>query len=153
MLTPTRIRSLECLLALEWLRLIEWLGIHATKVFKNLVDKNEYDLNTSTSALKFLSIFRGHEFSEFFHFVNHPKNFPKVATGTWSHRMSELRRISDWFGYPKPRRVFDWFGYPKLRPGTRSFPVSDYFGGWPKPDPTRTSGRIYTRIYRVPVHL
>ena len=45
--------------------------------------------------IKLLKIFRGHEFSEFFRFVNHPKNFPKVATGTRSHRMPELRRIPD----------------------------------------------------------
>ena len=40
MLTPTRLRLLECLWALEW------LGIHATKIFKNLVDKTKYDKTT-----------------------------------------------------------------------------------------------------------
>ena len=38
MLTPTRLRSLE------------WLGIDATKILKNLVDKNEYDKTTLIPA-------------------------------------------------------------------------------------------------------
>ena len=58
---------------------------------------DEYDdLNTGTLPLKFLQIFRGHEFSKFFYFVNHLKNFPKVATGTRSHLMPELRRMPDY---------------------------------------------------------
>ena len=40
MFTPIRLRSVECFLELEW------LGIHATKIFKNLDDNNEYDKTT-----------------------------------------------------------------------------------------------------------
>ena len=46
MLSPTRLRSLECL------QVLEWLGIHATKIFKNLVDINEYDKTTLIPALR-----------------------------------------------------------------------------------------------------
>ena len=45
-LIPTRLRSLEYLWA------VEWLGIHDTEIFKNLVDKNEYDKSTLIPALQ-----------------------------------------------------------------------------------------------------
>ena len=42
-----------------------------TKCGKNCHKILSVYLNIGTSALKFLQIYRGHEFSEFFHFVNH----------------------------------------------------------------------------------
>ena len=127
MLTPTQLRSLGCLWALKWLRVLEWLGIHATKIFKNLVDKNKYDKTTSIPAIHLQSFYR---FFVFFHFVSHPKNFPKVATGTRLIRISEsatgirLIRVSKVApGYPiisgddqnptRPvHRVPEFIGYP-----------------------------------------
>ena len=46
MLTPTRLRSLE------------WLGIYATKIFKNLVDKNKYDKTTLIPTRHLQSFYR-----------------------------------------------------------------------------------------------
>ena len=69
-------------------------------------------------TFSFYRFFRGQEFSEFLHFVNHPKNFPKVATGTRSFR------VPDYFGgRPKPdstgTRPDSNIGYPNLS-GTRT---------------------------------
>ena len=115
MLTSTRLRSFECLWALEWLRVLKWLSIHATKMFKNLEATNEYDKTTLIPApLKFLQIFRGHEFSEFFHFVNHPKNFRKVATGTRLFRGTTKSTKTRPDGYPTwpEHRVPEFIRYP-----------------------------------------
>ena len=97
---------------------------------------------SAIKRVEFSQIFRGPEFSEFFHFVNHPKTFLKVATGTRSH--TRLIRISE------------------AATGVRLIRVSEGAAGYPiisgddqnstrrVPHPIRTSS---TRIYQVPAHL
>ena len=66
-------------------------------MFKNLVE-NEYAKTTLIPALNLLFFYRffvDTNFRKFFHFVNHPKNFPKVETDTWSHQMPKFLRIPD----------------------------------------------------------
>ena len=115
MLTPTRLWSLEFLWTLEW------LGNHATKIFKNLDDKNEYDETTLILALHLSSFYR--------FFVD--TNFRNFFTLSIILRICrKLRQVPDHIECPS------CVAYP-INSDIRSCGrVPDHFGKRPKPDPT-----------------